>query len=87
MIAKRFISGLNETSAFILTLFAFASGFLVRPFGSLVFGRFGDLVGRKQTFLITLVIMGGSTFLVGCLPTYASVGAATPIALVMLRML
>jgi MFS family permease len=87
VIAKQFFSGLNDTSAFILTLFAFASGFLVRPFGSLVFGRLGDLVGRKQTFLITLLIMGGSTFFVGCLPTYASVGAAAPIALVMLRML
>jgi len=87
VIAKRFFSGLNDTSAFILTLFAFASGFLVRPFGSLVFGRLGDLVGRKRTFLITLLIMGGSTFLVGCLPAYQTIGIAAPIALVMLRML
>jgi MFS family permease len=86
VIARQFFSGLNDTSAFILTLLAFASGFLVRPFGSLVFGRLGDLVGRKRTFLITLLLMGGSTFCVGCLPTYASVGAAAPIALVVLRM-
>jgi MFS family permease len=87
VIAKRFFSGLNETTAFILTLLAFASGFLVRPFGSLVFGRLGDRVGRKQTFLVTLLLMGGSTFFVGCLPTYDAVGAAAPIALVALRML
>jgi MFS family permease len=87
VIAKQFFSGLDDRSAFILTLFAFGAGFLVRPFGSLVFGRLGDLVGRKHTFLITLVIMGGSTCLVGCLPTYATAGAAAPIALVALRML
>jgi MFS family permease len=87
VIAKQFFSGLDDRSAFILTLFAFGAGFLVRPFGSLVFGRLGDLVGRKHTFLITLVIMGGSTCLVGCLPTYSTAGAAAPIALVALRML
>jgi MFS family permease len=87
VIAKRFFSGLNETTAFILTLLAFASGFLVRPFGSLVFGRLGDLVGRKQTFLVTLLLMGGSTFFVGCLPTRDAAGAAAPVALVVLRML
>ncbi|MBS0365746.1 MAG: MFS transporter [Proteobacteria bacterium] len=86
-IGRQFFSALNDTSAFILALLAFAAGFVVRPFGALVFGRLGDLVGRKYTFLITLSIMGGSTFLVGCLPTYASAGVAAPIALVLLRML
>ena len=85
--SKQFFSGVNETAAFIFALLAFAAGFLVRPFGALVFGRLGDLVGRKYTFLITILIMGMSTFLVGCLPTYHSVGIAAPIALVILRLL
>ncbi len=87
IIAKQFFSGLNDTSAFIFALLAFAAGFAVRPFGALVFGRLGDLVGRKHTFLITIVIMGLSTFLVGVLPSYASVGVAAPIALISLRLL
>jgi len=87
IIAKQFFSGLNDTSAFIFALLAFAAGFAVRPFGALVFGRLGDLVGRKYTFLITIVIMGASTFLVGVLPNYASVGVAAPIALIVLRLL
>ncbi|GAB3346229.1 MFS transporter [Lysobacter tyrosinilyticus] len=87
IIAKQFFSGLNETSAFIFALLAFAAGFAVRPFGALVFGRLGDLVGRKYTFLITIVIMGASTFLVGVLPNYASIGVAAPIALIALRLL
>jgi len=87
IIAKQFFSGLNDTSAFIFALLAFAAGFAVRPFGALVFGRLGDLVGRKYTFLITIVIMGTSTFLVGVLPNYASVGVAAPIALIALRLL
>ena len=85
--SKQFFSGVNDTAAFIFALLAFAAGFLVRPFGALVFGRLGDLVGRKYTFLITILIMGMSTFLVGCLPTYHSIGIAAPIALVMLRLL
>jgi MFS family permease len=87
IIAKQFFSGLNDTSAFIFALLAFAAGFFVRPFGALVFGRLGDLVGRKYTFLITIVIMGASTFLVGILPNYASIGVAAPIILIALRLL
>jgi len=87
IVSKQFFSGVNETTGFIFALLAFAAGFFVRPFGALVFGRLGDLVGRKHTFLITIVIMGLSTFLVGCLPTYASVGVAAPLLLVALRLL
>src|SRR5690606_40291225 len=70
-----------------LALAAFAAGFAVRPFGALVFGRIGDLVGRKNTFLVTMGIMGASTFAVGLLPSYASVGVAAPLMLVGLRLL
>lgn len=84
--SKQFFTGLNETAAFIFALLVFAAGFAVRPFGALVFGRLGDLVGRKYTFLVTIIIMGLSTFLVGLLPTYASIGVAAPIGLVLLRM-
>jgi len=87
IIAKQFFSGLNDTSAFIFALLAFAAGFAVRPFGALVFGRLGDLVGRKYTFLVTILIMGISTFLVGVLPSYASIGVAAPIILISLRLL
>jgi MFS family permease len=87
IIAKQFFSGLNETSAFIFALLAFAAGFAVRPFGALVFGRLGDLVGRKYTFLVTIVIMGASTFLVGLLPSYGSIGVAAPVILIALRLL
>ena len=87
VIAAQFFSGVNETTGFIFALLAFAAGFAVRPFGALVFGRIGDMVGRKYTFLITIVIMGLSTFLVGLLPTYASIGVAAPIALIVLRLL
>ncbi|WP_028008174.1 MFS transporter [Solimonas flava] len=87
IIAKQFFSGLNDTSAFIFALLAFAAGFAVRPFGALVFGRLGDLVGRKYTFLITILIMGLSTFLVGVLPSYASIGVAAPVILISLRLL
>jgi MFS family permease len=87
IIAKQFFSGVNDTAAFIFTLLAFAVGFAVRPFGALVFGRLGDLVGRKYTFLITIVIMGLSTFVVGILPNYATIGIAAPVILIGLRML
>ena len=87
IIAKQFFSGLNETSAFIFALLAFAAGFAVRPFGAIVFGRLGDIVGRKYTFLVTIVIMGLSTFLVGVLPSYASIGFAAPAILIVLRLL
>jgi MFS family permease len=87
IIAKQFFSGLDEGSAFIFALLAFAAGFIVRPFGALVFGRLGDLIGRKYTFLVTIVIMGASTFFVGILPNYASIGVAAPILLIVLRLL
>ena len=87
IISKQFFSGVNETTGFIFALLAFAAGFAVRPFGALVFGRLGDLVGRKHTFLITIVIMGLSTALVGVLPGYAQIGLYAPIILVLLRML
>ncbi|WP_417451922.1 MFS transporter [Kordiimonas sp.] len=86
-ISSQFFSGVNETTAFILALAAFAAGFAVRPFGSLVFGRIGDLVGRKYTFLVTMGLMGLSTFAVGLLPSYETIGIAAPIILVGLRLL
>ena len=87
IITKKFFSGMNDTTAFLFALLAFAAGFFVRPFGALVFGRLGDLVGRKHTFLITIVIMGASTALVGCLPTYETIGVAAPIIFIALRLL
>jgi MFS family permease len=87
IIAKQFFSGLDAGSAFIFALLAFAAGFIVRPFGALVFGRLGDMIGRKYTFLVTILIMGLSTFIVGILPTYASIGVAAPVILIVLRLL
>jgi MFS family permease len=87
IIAKQFFSGLDEGSAFIFALLAFAAGFIVRPFGALVFGRLGDMIGRKYTFLVTILIMGLSTFIVGILPNYATIGVAAPVILIVLRML
>ncbi|MBT9263252.1 MHS family MFS transporter [Pseudomonas sp. MG-9] len=87
VISKQFFAGVNDTTAFIFALMAFAAGFIVRPFGALVFGRLGDMIGRKYTFLATIVLMGIATFCVGLLPTYASIGIAAPIILVVLRML
>ena len=87
IISRQFFSGVNETAGFIFALLAFAAGFAVRPFGAVFFGRLGDLVGRKHTFLVTIVLMGASTFLVGVLPTYASIGIAAPIILIVLRLL
>jgi MFS family permease len=87
LIGKHFFTGLNETSQFIFALLAFAAGFAVRPFGAIVFGRIGDLIGRKYTFLITIVIMGTSTFLVGVLPGYESIGVVAPVILIALRLL
>lgn len=84
--SKQFFTGLNDTTAFIFALLVFAAGFAVRPFGALVFGRLGDMVGRKYTFLITILIMGLSTVFVGFLPTYSSIGILAPIGLVVLRM-
>ena len=87
VISAQFFSGVNEVTGFIFALAAFAAGFAVRPFGALVFGRLGDLVGRKHTFLITMSIMGLATFVVGVLPNYANIGVAAPILLVLLRLL
>ena len=86
ILASKFFSGVAPTAAFIFTLLAFAAGFAVRPFGALVFGRLGDLVGRKYTFLVTMTLMGIGTFLIGVLPTYASMGIAAPILLIVLRL-
>jgi len=87
IISTQFFSGVNETTGFIFALAAFAAGFAVRPFGALVFGRLGDLVGRKHTFLITMSIMGLATFAVGVLPSYATAGVAAPVMLLLLRLL
>src|ERR1700733_7921622 len=86
ILAKQFFSGVNPTAGFIFTLLAFAAGFAVRPFGALLFGRIGDLVGRKYTFLITMTLMGLGTFLIGLLPSYASVGITAPVILIALRL-
>src|SRR6476660_9714436 len=86
IIAKQFFIG-DPTTTFIFALLAFAAGFIVRPFGALVFGRLGDMIGRKYTFLITILIMGASTFFVGLLPSYATIGVAAPIILIALRLL
>ncbi|WP_290815566.1 MFS transporter [Ferrovibrio sp.] len=87
MIGAHFFSAFPEATRNVFALLAFAAGFLVRPFGALVFGRLGDIVGRKYTFLMTILIMGSSTFLVGLLPGYATIGWAAPIILIALRML
>ena len=87
IISRQFFSGVDETTGFIFALLAFAAGFFVRPFGAIVFGRLGDLVGRKHTFLITIVLMGASTALVGVLPAYESIGVLAPIILIALRLL
>jgi len=86
-ISKHFFSGVNPAAAFIFTLLSFAAGFAVRPLGAVVFGRVGDLVGRKYTFLITIVLMGFATFAIGVLPDFASIGIAAPVIFVALRML
>ncbi|MFN3524140.1 MAG: MFS transporter [Phenylobacterium sp.] len=85
-ITQHFFSGVNETTGYIFALLAFAAGFAVRPFGALVFGRLGDLWGRKNTFLVTMLLMGLSTFVVGLLPSYAQIGVAAPIILVVMRL-
>ena len=87
IIGKQFFTNLDPASQNIFALLAFAAGFLVRPFGALVFGRLGDMIGRKYTFLVTILIMGLSTFLVGLLPGFASIGVAAPVILIGLRLL
>lgn len=84
--SRHFFSNVNDTAAFIFALLTFSVGFAARPFGALVFGRLGDSAGRKRTFLITIVVMGASTVLVGCLPSYSSIGIAAPILLLVLRL-
>ena len=87
IITVQFFSGVNETTGFIFALMAFAAGFAVRPFGAIVFGRLGDLWGRKNTFLVTMLLMGLSTFVVGLLPSYAAIGVAAPAILIAMRLL
>ena len=87
IIAKKFFTGLDPGAAFIFALLAFAAGFIVRPFGALVFGRLGDMIGRKYTFMVTILLMGASTFVVGILPSYATIGVAAPVILIGLRLL
>src|SRR4029453_10493703 len=86
-ISRTFFSGVNPTAGFIFTLLGFAAGFAVRPFGAILFGRLGDMVGRKYTFLVTIVIMGLSTFVIGFLPGYASIGIAAPVIFIAMRLL
>jgi len=87
IISSQFFSGVNETTGYIFALMAFAAGFAVRPFGALLFGRLGDLWGRKNTFLVTMLLMGLSTFVVGLLPSYAAIGLAAPMILVAMRLI
>src|SRR5579863_5985368 len=87
ILTTQFFSGVNEVTGYIFALAAFAAGFAVRPFGALVFGRLGDLVGRKHTFLIPTVIIGTGTFLIGVLPSYSSAGLIAPVLLIALRLL
>lgn len=86
IITGHFFSGVNETTGFILALLAFAAGFAIRPLGAVIFGRLGDIWGRKNTFLITMLLMGLSTFVVGLLPSYKQIGVAAPIALIVMRL-
>src|SRR5215218_1285589 len=86
-IATKFFPDTNPTTALLATLATFAAGFIVRPFGALVFGRLGDIIGRKYTFLLTLVLMGGSTFMIGLVPSYATIGGWAPFMVLVLRLL
>src|SRR5689334_1995229 len=87
IIAKKFFPDTNPTTALLATLATFAAGFIVRPFGALVFGRLGDIIGRKYTFLLTLILMGGSTFLIGLVPSYSTIGGLAPVLVLLLRLL
>src|SRR5689334_22195762 len=87
IISQKFFPAENPTAALLSTLATFAAGFIVRPFGALVFGRLGDLIGRKYTFLLTLIIMGGSTYAIGLVPGYDKVGFAAPVIVLLLRLL
>jgi len=87
VISTKFFPSDNPTAAFLSTLATFAAGFVVRPFGALFFGRLGDLIGRKYTFMVTLMLMGGATFLIGCIPSYESIGFLAPLIVLILRLL
>ena len=87
IIAQKFFPDVNPTTALLSTLATFAAGFIVRPFGALVFGRLGDIIGRKYTFMLTLILMGGATFLIGLVPSYATIGAWAPFLVLLLRLL
>lgn len=87
IIATKFFPTGNTTAAFLSTLATFAAGFVVRPFGALFFGRLGDLIGRKYTFMVTLLLMGGATFLIGCVPSYEAIGFMAPVLVLLLRLL
>lgn len=87
VISTKFFPSDNPTAAFLSTLATFAAGFVVRPFGALFFGRLGDLIGRKYTFMVTLLLMGGATFLIGCIPSYESIGFMAPFLVLLLRLL
>ena len=86
-ISTQFFPEGNATAALLSTLAIFAAGFIIRPFGALFFGRLGDIVGRKYTFLLTLVLMGGSTFLIGLVPSYKTIGIAAPLIVLLLRLI
>ncbi len=87
IISTKFFPSENPTAAFLATLATFAAGFVVRPFGALFFGRLGDLIGRKYTFMVTLILMGGATFMIGCIPSYESIGFMAPVLVLLLRLL
>jgi MFS family permease len=87
VISTKFFPADNPTAAFLATLATFAVGFVVRPFGALFFGRLGDIIGRKYTFMVTLLLMGGATFLIGCIPSYETIGFMAPVLVLILRML
>ncbi len=87
VISTKFFPSDNPTAAFLSTLATFAAGFVVRPFGALFFGRLGDLIGRKYTFMVTLLLMGGATFLIGCIPSYETIGFLAPLLVLLLRLL
>ncbi|WJS96122.1 MHS family MFS transporter [Flavobacterium johnsoniae] len=87
VISTKFFPSDNPTAAFLSTLATFAAGFVVRPFGALFFGRLGDIIGRKYTFMATLLLMGGSTFLIGCIPSYETIGFLAPLLVLILRLL
>src|SRR3989337_883350 len=87
ILSEQFFPNTNPTAAFLSTLATFAAGFIVRPFGAIVFGRLGDIVGRKYTFLVTLILMGGSTFAIGLIPGYETIGIFAPGIILVLRLL